>query len=58
MTIIVKQVKSSIRRSERTFLYLKSLGLGRIGKMKTLKKTPEVLGLLKKVGHLIEVTGC
>lgn len=57
MEITVKQIRSSIRLSEKTILRLKSLGLGRLGKSKQLKRTPEVLGLIKKLSHLITVKG-
>jgi large subunit ribosomal protein L30 len=54
-TIKVKQIKSTIGKPKTQVKVLKALGLGRIGKVNELKDTPEIRGMVAKVGHLIEV---
>lgn len=54
-TITVEQYRSAIRRPERQRLQLKSLGLGRVGKTKTLPKIPCVTKLVEKLAHLVRV---
>ena len=38
-----------------TFLWLRSLGLGRIGQTNEIKDSPELQGKLRKVAHLVRV---
>ncbi len=54
-TVTVRQTGSHIRRPQDQLATLKGLGLGRIGKVRTLEDTPAVRGMIKKVAHLIEV---
>lgn len=54
--IIVEQVKSSYGIGERQRANLKGLGLCKMGRKSELKATPEVIGMLKKVAHLVKVT--
>ncbi|MDM9631064.1 50S ribosomal protein L30 [Robiginitalea aurantiaca] len=51
--IIVKQVKSSIKRSQRQKRTLEALGLKRIGQEVEHESTPSVLGMIDKVKHLV-----
>lgn len=51
----VRQIGSSIRRDARQALYLKSLGLGRIGKEKELIDSNSVRCLIAKVKHMVEI---
>ncbi|MCX6123646.1 MAG: 50S ribosomal protein L30 [Proteobacteria bacterium] len=51
--IIVTQKKSLIGQSEAHRLVVKSLGLGRIGRTKTLKDNNCTRGMLNKVRHLV-----
>ena len=51
----IKQVKSGIDRSERQKLTLQALGLNKINATKEVEATPQILGMIKKVDHLIEV---
>ena len=53
--IIVKQVRSSIKRVKTQKLTLISLGLGSIGKEVTHEATPSILGMINKVEHLVSV---
>lgn len=53
--IKIRQVVSSIRCDKRQVLYLKSLGVRKIGSEKELIANNSVLELIKKVRHLIEI---
>ncbi len=53
--IKVTQVKSGIDRSERQKRTLKALGLKKISSSNELEESPAVLGMLKKVEHLVKV---
>jgi len=54
--IIVKQVKSSIKRLQIQKRVLESLGLRGIGKEVTHDASPNILGMIEKVKHLVSVT--
>lgn len=54
--IKIKQVKSSIKRIGNQKLVLASLGLKGIGKEVTHEATPNILGMVEKVKHLVTVT--
>ena len=53
--IKITQVKSGIDRSERQKLTLQALGLNKINASKEVEATPQILGMVKKVDHLIKV---
>ena len=52
----VKQVKSSIKRLQNQKRTLEALGLRGIGKEVIHESTPNILGMIKKVEHLVSVT--
>ena len=52
----VKQVKSSIKRLQNQKRTLAALGLHGIGKEVIHDDTPNILGMIKKVEHLVSVT--
>ena len=54
-TVTVRQINSQARRPAKQEATLKGLGLGKIGKEKTLEDTPAVRGMIRKVAHLIAV---
>jgi large subunit ribosomal protein L30 len=54
--ILVKQVRSSNGTSPRQRETLRSLRLGRIGSTSARADGPELRGMLRVVGHLVEVT--
>ena len=56
-TLTVRQVKSQARRPAIQEATLRGLGLGRIGREKTLEDTPSVRGMIRAVAHLVEVVG-
>ena len=53
--IKITQVKSGIDRSERQKLTLKALGLKKLHSTKEVEATPQILGMVKKVEHLVKV---
>jgi large subunit ribosomal protein L30 len=53
--IRVRLVKSQISTNERQRQTCLGLGLRKIGDSRVLEKTPAVLGMVKKVAHLIQV---
>ncbi len=56
-TITVTQVKSGIGAKPKTRGTLRALGLGKIGKTNTLPDRPEIRGMLRRVPHLVEISG-
>ena len=54
--IKVTQVKSSIKRLRSQKRTLESLGLRGIGKEITHEATPNILGMIEKVKHLVKIT--
>ena len=54
-TIKVKKVKSIINRPERQKRTMQALGLNKMNKVVEHEATPQVLGMIKKVEHLVEI---
>ena len=54
-TVTVVQIGSSTRRPADQHATLVGLGLGRIGKRRSLTDTPAVRGMIAKVAHLLRV---
>ncbi len=53
--IKVTQVRSSIGSKSEHKGTLRALGLGRIGRSRVHRETPELVGRLRKVEHLVRV---
>ncbi len=53
--IVIKQVKSAIRRPKDQLATLKGLGLNKINRERELEDTPAIRGMINKVRHLIVV---
>ncbi|MRG46216.1 MULTISPECIES: 50S ribosomal protein L30 [Chitinophaga] len=53
--IKVTQVKSGIDRPERQKLTLKALGLKKMHATVEVEATPQVLGMVRAVNHLVKV---
>lgn len=53
--IKITLVKSPIDRPERQKLTLKALGLNKTNSATELEATPQVLGMVRKVEHLVKV---
>ena len=51
----ITQVRSQIGQTQRHRGTLRALGLGRIGRSVERDDSPEVLGMLRKVRHLVKV---
>ena len=54
-TIKIKQVRSAIKRPADQKATIKALGLRRLNHIVEKEVTPQILGMVKKVQHLIEV---
>lgn len=54
-TIVVEQIGSPIRRPGIQRATLIGLGLNKMHKRRTLVDTPEVRGMVAKVGHLVRI---
>lgn len=53
--IKVTLIKSGIDRSERQKLTLQALGLNKLHATKEVEATPQILGMVRKVNHLVKV---
>lgn len=53
--IKIEQVKSGIDRPERQKRTLKALGLLKLHQVVELDATPQILGMINKVNHLVKV---
>lgn len=51
----ITQVRSMISRPQRQRLTLAALGLRRINSTVTHEATPQVMGMIKQVSHLVKV---
>lgn len=54
-TIKIKNVKSAIKRPADQKATLKALGFRKLNQVVEKEATPQILGMIKKVQHLIEV---
>ena len=54
-TVTVRQIRSANRRPEKKAATLRGLGLGKIGRMRTLEDTPAVRGMIRAAANLVEV---
>lgn len=53
--IKITQIKSVIDRSERQKLTMKALGLKKINHVVEVEATPAIIGMVRKVNHLVAV---
>ena len=56
-TVTIEQYASPSRRPQDQRATLIGLGLNKIRKQSTLKDTPEVRGMIRKLPHLVRVVG-
>jgi large subunit ribosomal protein L30 len=54
--IKVKQVRSSINRPARQKKTLQALGIKKLHQVVEHEATPQIMGMINKVQHLVEVT--
>jgi large subunit ribosomal protein L30 len=52
-TIHVRLIRSPIGTKQRVRQTLKGLGLGKVGSSRTLQRSPAVLGMVRRVAHLV-----
>jgi len=52
--IKITQVKSAIDRTKRQKATLLALGLKKISQTKEVEATPQIMGMIKKVEHLVK----
>jgi len=53
--IKIKQIRSTIDRPLNQKLVIKSLGLGKINRIREHNDTPQIRGMINKVKHLVEI---
>ena len=53
--VIIKQVKSKIDRSGRQKKTIEALGLRKLHQVVEKEATPQIMGMIEKVKHLLEV---
>lgn len=53
--IKITQVKSTVDRPQRQKETVKALGLGKISQTVVHEATPQILGMVRKVNHLVKV---
>lgn len=49
------QIRSVIKRPKNQKLTIQALGLGKINRKVEVENTPQIAGMLRKVGHLVTV---
>ena len=54
-TIKITQVKSAIKRPKRQKLTVQALGLKKLNQTVEKEATPQILGMIRKVAHLVKV---
>jgi len=54
-TIKIKQVRSAIKRPARQKRTIQALGFSRLNQVLEKEATPQILGMIKKVEHLVQV---
>ena len=54
--IKITQVRGTLKRPKNQQLTIQALGLGRINKTIEVDATPQILGMVKKVSHLVSVS--
>ncbi len=53
--IRITQVRSAINRPKRQKLTLEALGLRKLNQTREIESSPQVLGMIEKVKHLLKV---
>ena len=54
-TIKIKQVKSTIKKPLRQNRTIKALGFKKLNQVIEKEATPQILGMVRKVSHLVKV---
>ena len=53
--VIITQVRSAINRTKRQKDTIKSLGIKKLNKPVEHEATPQIIGMINKVSHLVKV---
>lgn len=53
--ISIKLTRSKIGRTQKQIKTIEALGLRKIGQVVEKEDTPQIRGMVKKVGHMVEV---
>lgn len=53
--VIITQTRSTIKRPNRQKLTIQALGLGKLNRSVEKELTPQIAGMIRKVGHLVSV---
>jgi large subunit ribosomal protein L30 len=51
----ITQIRSTIKRPNNQKLTIKALGLGKINRSVEVEYTPQIVGMVNKVSHLVTV---
>lgn len=54
-TLVVEQVASAARRTEKQAQTLRGLGLNKIRSRRTLEDTPAIRGMINSISHLVRI---
>lgn len=54
--IKITQVRSAIKRPNDQRLTIKALGLGKVNRTVEVEATPQIMGMVNKVSHLVSVS--
>jgi len=54
--VVIKQVRSDVGCAPTVRRTIKAVGLGRIGKSREIVSNEAVMGMLRRVSHLIEIS--
>lgn len=53
--VVITQKRSVIKRPNDQKLTIKALGLGKINRSVEKELTPQIAGMIRKIGHLVSV---
>ena len=53
--VLITQIRSTIKRPKRQVLTIQALGLGKLNKTVEKELTPQIVGMINKVSHLVNV---
>ena len=56
-TVEVRQIRSGIGFNKKQKATLRAMGLGKIGRTRSLPDNPQVRGMIAKIPHLVVVVG-
>lgn len=54
--VLIRQVRGTTGRAQRTKATLEALGLGRVGSKREHLVNPCVMGMIRRVQHLLEIS--